>query len=82
MSETVYWSYNNVDVDVDVPVGGGNHVTFEQGYWTFNAIKSKLEKDGVEVSAQRETGKCTVKTTKLTNLKAIGKLLGFTDPPV
>ena len=77
-SATVYWNYNNINDDVDVSVGGGTHVTFEQGYWTLNAIKSKLEKEGVEVSAQRETGKCTVKIDKLTNLKAIGNPLGFT----
>ena len=76
-SAVVHWDYNNVKESVDVAVGGGNHVTFDPGYWTFNSIKSKLEGDGVEISAQRETGKCRVKTTKLTNLKSIGKLLGF-----
>ena len=76
-SATIYWNYNNINNDVNVSVGG-NHVTFEQGYWTFNAIKSKLEKEGVVVTTQRETGHCKVKIDKLTNLKAIGNLLGFT----
>ena len=76
-SATIYWNYNNINNDVNVSVGG-NHVTFERGYWTFNSIKSKLEKDGVVVTTQRETGHSKVKIDKLTNLKAIGNLLGFT----
>ena len=70
-SVTVYWNYNNVDDNVTV---GG--VTFEQGYWTFDAIKSKLEEDNI-VLTELETGRCKVEVDKSTNLEAIGDLLGF-----
>ena len=71
-SAVVYWDYNNVVSDVIV-----KGVTFEQGYWTFNMIRSELEEANIVVTEQHETGLCKVEVDETTNLKFIGELLGF-----
>ena len=76
-SATIYWNYNNINDGVNSISVKGERVVFEPGYWTFKAIKSKLEEKGVHITTERETGKCTVKVDEITHLKTIGEMLGF-----
>ena len=49
-SATVYWNYNNIDNDLeDFITVDGNRVEFKHGYWSFDDIETKLEKEGVSI---------------------------------
>ena len=76
-SATIYWNYNNIEVDENFISVKGDRVVFEPGYWTFKSIKNKLEGKGVNITEERETGKCVVKTDEQTYFKTIGWMLGF-----
>ena len=77
-SATVYWNYNNIDNDLeDSIVVDGSKVEFEHGYWNFEDIKTELEKNGVNVSKEGVTGKCTISVDTTTDFKTFGMLLGL-----
>ena len=77
-SATVYWNYNNIDNDLeDSIVVDGSKVEFEHGYWNFEDIKTELEKNGVNVSKEGVTGKCTISVDTTTDFKSFGMLLGL-----
>ena len=79
-SATVYWNYNNIDNNVEnfIVIDKERH-TFEHGYWSFDNIKDKLEKEGVHIAKERTTGKCTIRLNGLTYFKTLGVLLGLED---
>ena len=79
-SATAYWNYNNIDNDKeDFVTVDGNRVEFKHGYWSFEDIEAKLEKEGVTVVRECITGKCIVSVDGVTYFKTLSVLLGLNN---
>ena len=77
----IYWKYKNVITDVnDHIMRGTTKIPFEEGYWTFDMMKEKLEQRTIKLEANKHYNTCKIysKTQDL-NLKKFGELLGFPE---
>lgn len=77
----IYWKYKNVITgDNDHIMKGTIKIPFEEGYWTFNMMKEKLEKHTIKLEANRHNNACKIYSeTQDLNLKKFGELLGFPE---
>ena len=75
----IYWKYKNVIAgDNDYVMYGAKKITFEEGYWTFNMMKEKLEKENVKLEANKHNDTCKIRSNgENLNLKNFAPLLGF-----
>ena len=77
-SASVYWNYNNINVNNDFITVNGVKTTLDHGYWNFNNLKQELSDSGVSITEKPPTGKCKVLGTgATTNFKNLGLLLGL-----
>ena len=76
-SATMYWNYNNINVNNEFITVNGTKVTFEHGYWNFNNLKQKLDVSGVNITEKPSMGKCKITTGITTNFENLGLLLGL-----
>ena len=76
-STTMYWNYNNINVNNDFITVNGVKTTLEHGYWNFNNLKQKLSDSGVDIVEKTPTGKCKITTGATTNFENLGLLLGL-----
>ena len=79
---TIYWKYKNVITGVnDYVMYGTTKITFEEGYWTFEMIKEKLEKDKkIKLVANKHNNTCKIYSDgRNLNLKNFATLLGFPE---
>ena len=76
-SATMYWNYNNINVNNDFITVNGVKTTLEHGYWNFNNLKQKLSDSGVDIVEKTPTGKCKITADNTTNFKNLGLLLGL-----
>ena len=76
---SIYWKYKNVIAnDNDYVMFGAKKISFEEGYWTFNMIKEKLEKENVKLEANMYNDTCKIQSNGANlDLKNFGPLLGF-----
>ena len=75
----IYWKYKNIiKNDNDYVTFGAKKISFEEGYWTFNMMKEKLEKENVKLEANIFNDTCKIQSNGANlNLKNFGPLLGF-----
>ena len=75
----IYWKYKNVIAnDNDYVMFGAKKISFEEGYWTFNTMKEKLEKENVKLEANKHNDTCKIQSNGANlNLKNFAPLLGF-----
>ena len=76
-SATMYWNYNNINVNNDFITVNGTKVTFEHGYWNFDNLKQKLSVSDVNIVEKTPTGKCKITADNTTNFENLGMLLGL-----
>ena len=76
-SATMYWNYNNINVNNDFITVNGVKTTLEHGYWNFDNLKQKLSDSGVDIVEKPPTGKCKITTGNTTNFENLGLLLGL-----
>ena len=76
-SATMYWNYNNINVNNDFITVNGTKVTLDHGYWNFDNLKQKLSISGVDITEKPPTGKCKITTGATTNFENLGLLLGL-----
>ena len=80
-SATMYWNYNNINVNNDFITVNGTKVTLDHGYWNFDNLKQKLSDSGVDITEKPPTGKCKISidntTGATTNFENLGLLLGL-----
>ncbi len=77
---TLYWRFKNVVKNLnDIITYGGETVTFEEGYWTFDMIQDRLAKKKIMLKFNPYDKTCKIYVEKATNLKKFGKLLGFSE---
>ena len=77
----IYWKYKNVIAgDNDYVMYGAKKITFEEGYWTFNMMKEKLENENVKLEANKHNDTCKIRSNgENLNLKKFAPLLGFPE---
>ena len=80
----IYWKYKNVIAgDNDYVMYGAKKITFEEGYWTFEMMKEKLEKGKVKLVANKHNDTCKIRSDgENLNLKKFAPLLGFPENKV
>ena len=76
-SATMYWNYNNINVNNDFITVNGTKVTLDHGYWNFDNLKQELSGSGVSITEKPPTGKCKITTGLTTNFENLGPLLGL-----
>ena len=79
---TIYWKFKNVIAGVnDYVMYGTTKITFEEGYWTFEMIKEKLEKNKkIKLVSNKHNNTCKIRSDgENLNLKKFALLLGFPE---
>ena len=77
---SIYWNYNNVYSGYNDEIYyGSRKVTFDQGYWTFELMKKKLEllSGNIKVIKNVHNNTYTITTDSNLQLKRFGELIGF-----
>ncbi len=75
---TLFWHYKNIRQNVnDTITHGGDTITFNEGYWTFDMIQDKLRDNKIALKYNAHYNTCKIYSDKNLNLKNFGLLLGF-----
>ena len=75
MNKNFYYNYDTT--------GENTKISFKDGYYTFNILKTEFENTGkIELEQVEYSGKCTIKSDKELNLKTLGPIIGFTENKV
>ena len=82
LNVVIHWRFENVDKDTFVKLtdqaGTGTNISFGQGYWSFDDIKTRLGEKGVRLERIYHNNTCRVHAESYTvNLGDIGLLQGF-----
>ena len=74
---TVFWNYDNIVTSVNNELTyNENKKTIDQGYWTFNMLKKKIEGYGtVTLEANEYDGTCSITSDNVINLKNFGPII-------
>ena len=80
-SISIFLNYNNLNKDFHYTYdtqGSNTKITFKDGYYTFNVLKTEFENVGnIELEKVDYSGKCKIKSDKELNLETFGVILGF-----
>jgi hypothetical protein len=82
---TIYWAYKNVRSDVNDNITyGQKKITFDEGYWTFDAIKKKLKTDGIVIERNTHNNTCRIYPATKVNLhlNEFAPLIGFPETEI
>ena len=81
---TVFWNFKNITSAIGnntFGIKGSADKTINDGYYDFQALKTRLEEDKLELQINTYDNTCTVenKNTHEVDLKKLGLLLGFPE---
>ena len=81
---TVFWNFKNITSAIGnntFGIKGSAAKTINHGYYDFQALKTRLEEDKLELQINTYDNTCTIenKNTEEVDLKKLGLLLGFPE---
>jgi hypothetical protein len=82
---TIYWAYKNLRSGVNDNITyGQKKITFDEGYWTFDAIKKKLKADGIVIERNTHDNICKIYPANKVNLhlNEFAPLIGFPETEI
>ena len=81
---TVFWNFKNITSAIGnntYSIKNSGNKTINDGYYDFQALKTRLQEDKLELQMNTYDNTCTVENKNSTevDLKKLGKLLGFPE---
>ena len=78
LNNATFWHYKDVRQNInDTITHGGDTITFDEGYWTFDMIQDRLRDNKIALKYDAHNNTCKIYLDKNLNLKIFGLLLDF-----